>query len=151
LKSLLTPINGLEYTTSFVNGGLKLSIPAVTFSQPTYKVVLKKNITTTTATTTTTTTTTLVPVAAPTKPTGVIWKVASRKLTVTAKWSSGLKYKVSAILQSVKKTQKPGICKIGKTVVTCTIVLTKGSWRASLTPIRGTTAGVTAAKTFLVR
>ena len=42
LKSLLTPINGLEYTTSFVNGGLKLSIPAVTFSQPTYKVVLKK-------------------------------------------------------------------------------------------------------------
>ena len=151
LKSLLTPINGLEYTTSFVNGGLKLSIPAVTFSQPTYKVVLKKNITTTTATTTTTTTTTLVPVAAPTKPTGVIWKVASRKLTVTAKLSSGLKYKVSAILQSVKKTQKPGICKIGKTVVTCTIVLTKGSWRASLTPIRGTTAGVTAAKTFLVR
>ncbi|MEI8161414.1 MAG: hypothetical protein WCG65_10155, partial [Actinomycetes bacterium] len=144
----LTPINGLEYTTSFVNGGLKLSIPAVSFSQPTYKVVLKKNITTTTATTTTTT---LAPVVAPAKPTGIIWKVASRKLTVTAKLGSGLKYKVSAVLQSVKKTQKSGTCKIGKTVVTCIIVLTKGSWRASLTPIRGTTAGVTAAKTFLVR
>jgi hypothetical protein len=152
LKSVLTPINGLEYTTSFANGGLKLSIPAVTFSQPTYKVVLKKTIATTSTTTTTTApTTALTPVIPAAKPIGVTWKIAARKLTISTKLITGLKYKVRAVLQSVKKTQKSGTCKTGKTLVTCTIILAKGSWRASLTPIRGTTAGATAAKTFLVR
>lgn len=135
----LTSTTGLQYTTSVANGALTVSVPSMTFSQPTYKMTLKS--------------TAKKLAAKPTvaKPTGVSWKISNKKVTVTAKATKGVTYKVAATLKTGKKTAKTGTCKIASSKVTCSLTLSKGIWSSSLTPTSSGKKGTAATRSLTIK
>jgi len=135
----LTSTTGLQYTTSVANGAVTVSVPSMTFSQPTYKMTLKS--------------TAKKLAAKPTvaKPTGVSWKISNKKVTVTAKATKGVTYKVAATLKTGKKTAKTGTCKIASSKVTCSLTLSKGIWSSSLTPTSSGKKGTAATRSLTIK
>ena len=135
----LTSTTGLQYITSVANGALTVSVPSMTFSQPTYKMTLKS--------------TAKKLAAKPTvaKPTGVSWKISNKKVTVTAKATKGVTYKVAATLKTGKKTAKTGTCKIASSKVTCSLTLSKGIWSSSLTPTSSGKKGTAATRSLTIK
>ena len=134
IPSLTTPTTGLQYITSFANGALTVSVPSMTFSQPTYKMTLKSTAKKRAA-----------------KPTGVSWKISNKKVTVTAKATKGVTYKVEATLKTGKKTTKIGSCKIASSKVTCSLTLSKGTWSSSLTPTSSGKKGTAATRSLTIK
>ena len=134
-----TSTTGLQYTTSVANGAVTVSVPSMTFSQPTYKMTLKS--------------TAKKLAAKPTvaKPTGVSWKISNKKVTVTAKATKGVTYKVAATLKTGKKTAKTGTCKIASSKVTCSLTLSKGIWSSSLTPTSSGKKGTAATRSLTIK
>ncbi|MBJ7293544.1 MAG: hypothetical protein JHC78_08375 [Ilumatobacteraceae bacterium] len=139
IPSLTTSTTGLQYITSVANGALTVSVPSMTFSQPTYKMTLKS--------------TAKKLAAKPTvaKPTGVSWKISNKKVTVTAKATKGVTYKVAATLKTGKKTAKTGTCKIASSKVTCSLTLSKGTWSSSLTPTSSGKKGTAATRSLTIK
>ena len=139
IPSQTTSTTGLQYTTSVANGAVTVSVPSMTFSQPTYKMTLKS--------------TAKKLAAKPTvaKPTGVSWKISNKKVTVTAKATKGVTYKVAATLKTGKKTAKTGTCKIASSKVTCSLTLSKGTWSSSLTPTSSGKKGTAATRSLTIK
>ena len=139
ISSQTTSTTGLQYTTSVANGAVTVSVPSMTFSQPTYKMTLKS--------------TAKKLAAKPTvaKPTGVSWKISNKKVTVTAKATKGVTYKVAATLKTGKKTAKTGTCKIASSKVTCSLTLSKGTWSSSLTPTSSGKKGTAATRSLTIK
>ena len=133
IPSQTTSTTGLQYTTSVANGAVTVSVPSMTFSQPTYRMTLKS---------------TAKKLAA--KPTGVSWKISNKKVTVTAKATKGVTYKVAATLKTGKKTAKTGTCKIASSKVTCSLTLSKGTWSSSLTPTSSGKKGTAATRSLTI-
>jgi hypothetical protein len=139
IPSQTTSTTGLQYTTSVANGAVTVSVPSMTFSQPTYRMTLKS--------------TAKKLAAKPTvaKPTGVSWKISNKKVTVTAKATKGVTYKVAATLKTGKKTAKTGTCKIASSKVTCSLTLSKGTWSSSLTPTSSGKKGTAATRSLTIK
>lgn len=139
IPSLTTSTTGLQYITSVANGAVTVSVPSMTFSQPTYRMTLKS--------------TAKKLAAKPTvaKPTGVSWKISNKKVTVTAKATKGVTYKVTATLKTGKKTAKTGTCAIASSKVTCSLTLSKGTWSSSLTPTSSGKKGTAATRSLTIK
>lgn len=143
-------------TTSVNVSGDNLTIKAsgFTFSSPTVRVKLTNpTTTTTTSTSTTATTTTAVPTTAtataPARPTGVTTKVASRRLTVSFRATSGVTYTVRATKGSA--TKRATCRKSGSMQICTTSSLAKGTWKVTVTPTRAGVAGTAWTKSVTVR
>ena len=134
IPSQTTSTTGLQYITSVANGALTVSVPSITFSQPTYRMTLKSTAKKLSA-----------------KPTGVSWKISNKKVTVTAKATKGVTYKVAATLKTGKKTAKTGTCKIASSKVTCSLTLSKGTWSSSLTPTSSGKKGTAATRSLTIK
>jgi len=98
------PLTGLQYATTVVGDGLKISVSAVSFSDPTYNLLLHKAAVASTTTTTTTTpsvaTTTTVPPISSTTSTTVVNGGASTNLTTLVQTDA------ASATQLSRKTQR---------------------------------------------
>ena len=124
-----TPVTGSAFTATADADGLRISVPRVGFSAPTYRMAFKAS-------------------SKPSKP-SVKWSSNKGSKSVTAAVTSvtGLSYTISA--KSGKLTKK-GSCKANqKTKKTdCAIKLAKGSWAVSVTPKKSGVSGTASSKTF---
>ena len=138
-------------------GNLTIKASGFTFSSPTVRVKLASPAATTTTepatTTTVVTTTTAVPTTAtataPARPTGVTTKIASRRLTVSFRATSGVTYTVRATKGSA--TKRATCRKSGSTQICTTSSLSKGTWKVTVTPTRAGVAGTAWTKSVTVR
>ena len=125
-----TTVSAGAFTATAESDGLRIIVPRVGFSSPTYKMSFKK-------------------AAKPSKPV-VQWisKKSSKTITATATSVTGVTYAISA--KTAKKV-KSGICrpnaKTKKNV--CTITLARGSWTVSVTPKRRGVTGTANSKRFV--
>lgn len=124
-----TPVTGSAFTATAEADGLRISVPRVGFSAPTYRMAFKAS-------------------SKPSKP-SVKWSSNKGSKSVTAAVTSvtGLSYTVSA--KSGKLTKK-GSCKANKKTkkTDCAIKLAKGSWAVSVTPKKSGVSGTVSSKTF---
>ena len=124
-----TPVTGSAFTAAAEADGLRISVPRVGFSAPTYRMAFKAS-------------------SKPSKP-SVKWSSNKGSKSVTAAVTSvtGLSYTVSA--KSGKLTKK-GSCKANKKTkkTDCAIKLAKGSWAVSVTPKKSGVSGTASSKTF---
>jgi len=124
-----TPVTGSAFTATAEADGLRISVPRVGFSAPTYRMAFKAS-------------------SKPSKP-SVKWSSNKGSKSVTAAVTSvtGLSYTVSA--KSGKLTKK-GSCKANKKTkkTDCAIKLAKGSWAVSVTPKKSGVSGTASSKTF---
>jgi len=124
-----TPVAGSAFTATAEADGLRISVPSVGFSAPTYRMAFKAS-------------------SKPSKP-SVKWssKKSSKSVTAAVTSVTGLSYTISA--KSGKLTKK-GSCKANqKTKKTdCAIKLAKGSWAVSVTPKKSGVSGAASSKTF---
>jgi len=124
-----TPVTGSAFTATADADGLRISVPRVGFSAPTYRMAFKAS-------------------SKPSKP-SVKWSSNKGSKSVTAAVTSvtGLSYTVSA--KSGKLTKK-GSCKANKKTkkTDCAIKLAKGSWAVSVTPKKSGVSGTASSKTF---
>ncbi len=124
-----TPVTGSAFTATAEADGLRISVPRVGFSAPTYRMAFKAS-------------------PKPSKP-SVKWSSNKGSKSVTAAVTSvtGLSYTVSA--KSGKLTKK-GSCKANKKTkkTDCAIKLAKGAWAVSVTPKKSGVSGTASSKTF---
>ncbi len=124
-----TPVTGSAFTATAEADGLRISVPSVGFSAPTYRMAFKAS-------------------SNPSKP-SVKWssKKSSKSVTAAVTSVTGLSYTISA--KSGKLTKK-GSCKANKKTkkTDCAIKLAKGSWAVSVTPKKSGVSGRASSKAF---
>lgn len=149
--SLSAPTGGLKFTVTPSQAGLVVSVPTVTFSQPTYNLKFAKPGSANTGTTTDSASggTTANTSASTGTIAGVKAKGAKGKASASFKKVSTVKsYAVEAQLSSGKGSTKKGKCSVKGPKVTCTVAkLKKGAWTLRITStLTAGGAGPTATK-----
>ena len=124
-----TPVAGSAFTATAEADGLRITVPRVGFSSPTYRMAFKAS-------------------SKPSKPV-VSWSSSKSAKSVTASVSAvtGVTYSVGA---KSGKLAKSGSCKTNKKTkkTDCAIKLAKGSWLVSVTPKKSGISGTANSKTF---
>lgn len=120
-----TAVGAGAFTATAEADGLRIVVPSVAFSAPTYKMTFKKT-------------------ALIAKPKATFSKGKSNTVTAAITRVSGVTYAITA---AKGKTTKKGTCKVASKKVTCTIKLAKGSWKVSITPKKSGKSGTPATKT----
>jgi hypothetical protein len=119
VKSVGAPTTGLQYTSNIVNGGVQISVSAVTFSDPTYNLLLHKAAAATT-------TSTVVGVGA--KATQLSRKTArsAKSLAAQAKLSvlAGSKVSLKVVASTSRNCKVTGTMIKGLKVGSCKVIVT---------------------------